>query len=159
MKKRAQLWGIDLIVGTSIFIIGVILFYIYAFNYSSGSEDSYNSLSYDASIIADSLLSEGYPREWNSTSVVAIGISSSNKINQTKLERFYNLSIQDYERTKYLFNTQYDYYLNFSEPLQINGVNVEYIGHKSASQENIVKVSRITIYKNKLVNFDVILWE
>src|SRR3989338_6629598 len=126
--KRGQAWGLDLIVATIIFTMGIIIFFIYSLNLSDDTEEILNNLNYAGNSIADNLLSEGSPLDWNSTNVKKIGLTSGNKINETKLERFYDLNITDYQKTKSLFNTKYDYYVFFPEPMIINSTSVEGIG-------------------------------
>ena len=100
IKKRAQAWGFDLIIATTIFVAGIVVFYLYSLNFADQSEEIINSLNYDGEIIGDMLLSEGFPKNWTESNVVTIGITSKNKLNQTKMENFYNLAANDYSKTK-----------------------------------------------------------
>ena len=153
--KKAQGWGFDLVIASIIFTFAIVFFYIFALNYSSGSEEKFRELTYEGQLIADNILSEGNPIDWNETNVVKIGILSSNKINDTKLERFYNLTISDYWRTKNLMSIKYDYYINFSAPIIINGETKAYIGNYSLGAKNLIRVSRLSIYNNKPVSISI----
>lgn len=156
--KSAQAWGFDLVVGLMLFSIGIVAFYLYSINYAGGSETDYPALQEEAKLIADVLMTSGYPLDWDSDNVVRIGINDDGKINQTKLERFYYLSLNDYEKTKNLFNVRNDYYVRFSGNVSVDGESVGEIGRVESGSENLVKVSRAVIYENKIWTMEVFVW-
>ncbi len=163
-NKKAQGWGMDLMVALSIFLIGIVIFYIYSLNNPNEAKENIENLFYDGESLTNILLSKGFPNSWNSTNVVKIGILSDNKINATKLERFYDLSQTEYEKTKALFNTRYDYYFFLDENMTINSVPVEGIGKPGATKTtinavNLIKVTRVVIYENKPVTAYLYIWE
>lgn len=159
MKLKAQAWGTDLMVASVIFTSAIVFFYFYALNDPNEAQESIDSMLYDGRIIADVILSEGYPKNWSSGDVVTIGILTNNKINETKLERFYDLAIFNYPRTKSLFNTKYNYYFNFSETMFIGAAPINGIGSKPLNQKNLVKISRFTVYKDKPMSAYLYIWE
>lgn len=162
MKKRgkqSQAWGIDMAVAVVIFSIGIIVFYFYALNSQNEAAENFEKLGYDGKIIVSSILSEGYPADWGLEEVVTIGILSENKINETKLERFYSLSTDNYGKTKALFNTRYNYYFFLTEKMILGSGEVEGIGKEPTNPENLVKITRFTIYKNKPVTAYLYVWE
>lgn len=153
-SKKSQAWGIDLMVAFSIFLMGIFVFFIYSINYLGESKEILEDLAYDGKIITNAILSQGYPENWDETNVVKIGILNDNKINETKLEYFYNLAQNNYEQTKSLFNTRFDYFYFLDEDMTINSVDIEGIGKPgidpdNIDAENIVKISRYVIYKDK----------
>lgn len=160
-NKKAQAWGIDLMIAMAIFVFGILMFFFYTANQPGETKEIYESLFYDGSIVADSILSEGHPKNWQQDSVVTIGILNDNKINETKLERFYELSVADYSKTKILFNTKYNYYVFLSEPMTIDSEEIEGIGLNPEAQEtdNLVKITRFTVYKNKPVTMTIYIFE
>jgi len=153
MIKKSQAWGIDATIAVTIFIIGIFIFYIYSIN--TENKSTIEKLSYDGKVVMDSILSDGYPLNWDSTSVIKIGILSQNKINEAKLQNFYNL---EYSKTRKLFNTRYNYYFFLSENMYINGNVVEGIGNQGANK-NLIKITRFTIYRNKPVTAYLYIWE
>lgn len=159
MKKRAQAWGFDLIIGISIFLFGILTFYILSINSTSNANEKINSLEYDGNFISDNLLSEGYPDSWTSENVVRIGLLNNNKINETKLERFYDLSISNYAKTKTLLNTRYNYYISFSQSIKIRNETIDGIGLKEQNSKDLIKIPRYIIYNNTLINFYVEVWD
>ncbi len=157
MEKKAQGWGFDLVVASIIFSFAIVFFYIFAINYSTVGEENFNNLAYEGQLAAESILSEGYPADWNNNTVVRIGILSQNKINQTKLERFYNMAnSSEYNRTKVLFNIAHDYNVSFSSNVTIPGVgDVSSIGKTKSNPENLIRVTRFSIYNNKPITLDI----
>ena len=109
-SKRSQTWGLDVIIAVYLFSIGIVVFLIYSMNYSAEAVNALDKLHYDGDSIMRSLLSDGSPADWNESNVVTIGITTNNKINITKLERFYTLTQTNYNKTKLIFNTKYNYY-------------------------------------------------
>ena len=159
MNKRGQAWGFDLMAGMLIFVAGIIIFYFYTINTPLETEQTLETLSREGEIISNAILSEGFPENWNEQNVISPGILSQNKINDTKLERFNNLTINNYQKTKALFNTRYEYYIFASENFTINGEEITGMGNTPSNDKNLIKISRLTVYKNKPIIFNVEIWE
>lgn len=167
-NKKSQGWGMDLIIAVTIFAFGLVAFYIYSFNSPGEAKENLEKLSYDGKILANIILSEGRPANWDKTDVVKIGILSNNKINETKLQYFYDLTRTeaDYMRTKNFFNINYDYYFYLSEDMILASGNVDGIGKPGTTRDigygnakNLVKITRYTIYKNKPTTVYFYIWE
>lgn len=164
MNVKAQAWGIDLMIAIMIFSMGIIVFYIYSINSPGEQKENFQELSYQGENIAKVILSEGYPLDWNSQNVIEIGILSNNKINDTKLERFYDLSQSDYNKTKEIFNTRYDYYFFFDNNMTFNSSEVRGIGKPGTDPANInainlIKKTKVVIYKDKPATAYLYIWE
>ena len=170
INKKAQGWGMDLVIAFIIFSIGIIVFYFYSINGVDESKELIEKLFYDGKIIAGTIISEGYPADWNSTNVVKIGIISNNKINDTKIELFYNMTwitTDGYNQTKRLFNTAYDYYffldknITLSNGSQVDGIGAHGFNRKTISGNvtDMIKVSRFTIYKDNPITAYVYIWK
>lgn len=151
--------------GFALFLIAMLIFFVYALNNSEESEETFELLTYDGELISNSLLSVGYPENWQTSNVQTIGITTNGKVNQTKLEELYKMIYTNgnYTLTKRKFNTIYDYYFFFEENITINSVEVEGIGKPGISKDNIsannlVKTTRLTIYKNKTMPLYVYTW-
>jgi hypothetical protein len=159
-NKKAQSWGMDLMIGVSIFTLGLVAFYIYSLNSPGEAKENLETLSYEGKILANTILSEGSPTGWNKTSVVKIGILSDDKINETKLQYFYELTEEDYNKTRSKFDTTYDYYFYLNENMIIDEEPVAGIGKPDfANAKNLVKITRYTIYRNKPTTAYVYIWE
>jgi hypothetical protein len=160
MKKRAQAWGFDIIVAVGIFIFGMITFFLYTINYPNGEQEKRDTLLYEGNIIADNLLSTGNPENWTDETVSKIGIANENNtIDQIKLNQLYSLALTEYKRTKSIFGINNNYFINFSESIEIEGSPVEGIGLIPQEAKNSLKVSRISIYQNKPVTIEVQVWD
>jgi len=163
MKKEAQAWGFDLMIASAIFLGGIILFYVYSLNYPAAGQETLDKLTHDGGIIADSLLSEGFPINWEASNVVKIGLLSNEKINESKLETLYNMVYVngEYEKTRAIFNTRYHYFFNFSETIDFGSGPIAEggIGNQPFVTTNLIKINRFTIYKNMPVSVNLYIWE
>ena len=159
--RKAQAWGIDLSIAAIIFTVGIVFFYFYSLNQPGQAEERIRELSNDGKIIISSILSEGNPENWYPGDVVKIGILTRNKINETKLNRFYTLASTGtgYERTRNLFNTEYDYYFFLESNMTTIAADVEGIGKKPLNPENLIKITRFTIYEEKPITAYIYMWE
>lgn len=166
MKTKGQIWSLDIIAGLTIFLVSIMIFFIYSINQPSQAKESLIFLSYDGKIIADNLISEGYPSNWNTSSVSSIGLTTNNKINQTKLENLYQMIyVQgDYDKTKNIFSTGYDYYIFLAQNMTVSSGSIEGIGKPGATLQNIdaknlIKTTRFTVYQNKTTPLYIYIWE
>ena len=164
LSRKAQAWGFDLMIASIIFIAGIIIFYVYSLNYPAEGKDILDKLIYEGNVIADSLLSDGFPTNWNSNNVIRIGILTDNKVNQTKLENLYNMTVSanGYQKTRVLFNTKYQYFFNFSEQITLPSYgNIAGIGNSFVGQDtkSIIKITRVTVYNDKPTALNIYIWE
>ncbi|MBI2449633.1 hypothetical protein HYV49_05035 [Candidatus Pacearchaeota archaeon] len=148
--KKAQVWSLDIIVGVTIFIIAIIIFYIYTINLSDEAESSSDDLNIDADFISSNILSEGSPRNWNKTNVLIPGIVTDNKINETKLVALAQLSKDNYDKSRQLLGTKYDYFvfLENKDGLVYFGKNQCGIGSAKATEQNI-SIFKVAYYIGK----------
>lgn len=147
-QKRAQVWGMDLTIASVIFITGILIFYLYIIS-DNPNKIEFKELSDEGEKISSQILSEKEP----------LGILSNNKINQTKLEELHSLVDNDYKRTKSLLGVKNDYYITISNGFFINENKIDFIGEKPSQYSDLIKTSRITIYKNKIATLEVNVWK
>jgi len=166
LNKKSQAWGIDLMAAMVIFIVAITVFFVYSLNQSGEVRSIIEDLSYDGKIFSNDLLSEGYPDNWDENDVIKIGLTNDGKINDTKLERFYNFSQNNYLRTKVVFNLKYDYYFFLEDNMTIGSLEVEGIGKPGITKSyiennasNLIKVTRLMVYENKPVTAYIYIWE
>lgn len=164
ISTKSQAWGLDLVIALCIFVIGIMAFFLYSINFSSEGEEKLDYLLYDGNAIANILLSEGSPLNWNAGNVTFPGLISENKINETKLENFYYLVSSDYQFSKKTLNTKYDFYLFFPDSMNINGTIIDGIGKPGANRTNIVsdnliKVQRVVVYQDKPIQLNLYIWD
>jgi len=166
LNTKAQAWGFDLIVAMIIFSVGIVVFFIYSINQPNEAKETLEKLNYDGKLITESILSNGYPENWDSENVISIGILNNGKINETKLGNFYSLSQSNYDTTKILFNTKYDYFFFLDENMTSITVDVDGIGKSGVNKnnmnninsENLVKISRFVSYKDKPMTAYLYIW-
>ncbi len=145
--KKAQAWGFDLMIATIIFTAAILIFYLYTLNIPTETQEIIDSLTLDGNIITSIVLSDGFPSNWNSTNVLAPGILTNNQINQTKLEKFHALTLTDYQKTKSIFNTKYDYLLTLEDN---NGIVNYLVGCGAGNQQPLVIKNKIAyFYQNE----------
>jgi len=162
INNKAQAWGIDLMMALVIFSMGIVVFYIYSLNTPGEAQEAIEKLFYDGKIIANTILSEGYPENWIVGDVKKPGILNKKKINDTKLERFYDLieTPGGYSQTKRLFDTRYDYYFFLDTNMIIDGEVVEGIGKNDyENARNLIKITRFVVYQNKPMTAYLYVWE
>ena len=78
--KKGQIWGMDIMIAVSIFLVALIVFLIYSLNQTTEAVEIIKDLEYNGKIISESLLSEGYPESWDNTNVVRIGLITNNQL-------------------------------------------------------------------------------
>ncbi len=154
----------DLVIATFIFSIALTFFYFYTLNDRNSPKETIESLALQGKSISDSLLSAGFPEDWTESNVVEIGIETSGKINETKLEQFYNLTQNDYEKTKRLFNIKSDYIVFFDKEIDFGFVKADSIGKPGSNRTNIkpknlIKVERIVIYRDLPAKMTIYVFE
>lgn len=143
--KKAQVWGLDLVVASIIFLVGIILLYVYAINYYPQSRAQLDELYYDGDLASQLILSE------ENFSIVSDG-----KINQTKLNNFYSIN---YGTKKSLLGASNDFYF-VVDGLEVEGSPVNYVGKMNDTEINsLVRVTRLTIYKDKPIKFEIFVWK
>lgn len=143
--NRGQIWSLDLLIAMVIFLIGITTLFYYAFNYSSQSKNQLNEFFYEGELASNLILSEEN-----------FGILSNGIVNQTKLNNFDGL---DNKTKKNLLGVQNNFYF-VMEGLEINDVEKSYVGIINTTQiDNIIKITRIAVYKNKPVKFELFVWK
>ncbi len=169
MKKKGQAWGFDVIMGSIIFILGLVIFFLYSLNYPRQSEDTIDILEFEGDFISENLLSAGNPDNWDENNVIRIGITNNNKVNQTKLERLYymaNVASNNggYNKTKSLLNTRYEFFFNFTQQIEIGNPPEPLYGgigknFTDNNPENLIKITRLVIYNNQPTTLQLYIWE
>ncbi|MFB6075847.1 MAG: hypothetical protein ABEK17_01765 [Candidatus Aenigmatarchaeota archaeon] len=101
------------------------------------------------------ILGEGYPTNWNGSSVQVIGLASTpNNLNRTKVERFLNLDYEDAKSKLGLGNKEF--YLEIQNKTGIIGK----LGTKDYNNSrNINTVNREGLMKGKKIKLSIIVWD
>jgi hypothetical protein len=112
----------------------------------------------DSKTISNSLMSPGYPADWNTSNVQKIGLTDGNyRINQTKLENFGNIELT---RARSIFDTRFNYYIQLRNQngttIPING-NLG-IGTPANNTAKLVQITRVVIYNSSMIKLVIQLW-
>ena len=133
-NTKSQMWFTDFVIALLLFSFVMIAYYSYTSNVQDEDAKPAERLRSDVEAISSSLLSSGYPIDWNNNTVQSIGITSNDqRINKTKFTDFANMP---YNLTKKLLGTFYDYFIFFTNK---NGtlMNVEGICGIGTQKVNI----------------------
>lgn len=143
-NKKAQVWSLDLVIAGVIFMIGIIILFYSLLNYSSQSKNQLEELFYEGNLVSELILSEEN-----------IGILSNGIVNQTKLDNFYYL---EDPLKKSILGVKNNFYFTMDN-LEINGTSQSYVGMMNTSSiENLIQITRLTVYQNKPTKFELFVW-
>lgn len=173
MKKNSQIWYIDFVLALTLFIITLLISLRYITNNYMISVKDTSPLLVEADKVSQSLLTAGIPDNWTAEYVTSIGIAPENILNLSKAEAFYNLSINDYEHTKFLLGIKSDFMVYFVDKNEtiINLTNSSFITKANYSIQNItgldpgelVTLNRYIVYRHddisEIANMRIILWQ
>lgn len=110
-KLKSQAFFGDFVISILIFTVILIIYFTYTKNLSNEDTDLLDDLLTDAKTISLSFTSRGYPDNWQASDVVRIGFTdNSNRIDNEKFSEFV---IINYNKSKKLLGTTYDYFLFF----------------------------------------------
>lgn len=163
-KNKGQVWYYDLFFGIVIFILVFSIFMKSATNINDSEGETSKNLENSGKLFSNILLSEGYPNNWNSSSVVQIGLLTDERIDSRKLA---NLSSMNYTTVKNLFRLREDYYFwfeNASGTITINGiegygkVGITESNLTSDSPNNLLRIVRLSVYDSQVVRMVICLW-
>jgi hypothetical protein len=163
-NRKAQVWTSDFIIGFMIFAIGALLasrFIIHSVN-----QDEFLTIRVEGESVTDALLSEGLPTNWTNESVSKIGLTTSNRLNVTKVSNFYNIS---YNYSRVFVSSNYDFLLFF----EYNGtvLNITRCGYgaievvnctiniSGLEYNNLVKTTRLVVYNHSIAKMVLYLWD
>jgi hypothetical protein len=162
-KKRGQLWSIDLVIAVIIFLMGLFFFYKFAFTTQTTQADTLNDLTLHAEIVSSFIMSPGDPADWTNETVNSLGITDGNfRLQQDKVQRFFNMMPDEYNRTRRLLSTSKHYQIRFVDNVGMPVVvgNVSSIGLNSTqiNPESIVALTRFGFYNSQIVQVMVEVW-
>lgn len=165
-NKNGQGFTIDYIIGLLIFIFLVVIASKLFINIVP--DFSYKTTYRNNVYLADTLLGQAYPSNWNNSNVILPGIANNNvRINTTLLSRFDNLS---YDRTKTLFHLENEYLFFFKNasgiinmsrcvhgyPIIVNSTCYPQLDENT--YEHLTTIKRLVILEGKVVEMDVFVW-
>lgn len=155
--NKGQVWYTDFIVSVLIFMIAIIIYFEYVNNLSKEEESDLEGMVMDAKAVSNNLMSEGFPDDWNQSDVLIIGVADNNRINDTKMGKFYNM-IHDSAKLKFGISDSYYVYLQDRNGQKIWFDSKQYAGEEPENPAKLVKIDRVTIYNDDIVKMVVQIW-
>ncbi len=160
------------------FLIALTIYFVYTSNISQDDEDLLNNLISESKLVSSSLISGGYPESWDNSSVERIGLTNNDQ--RLDIDKLSNLNSINYNQTKGLLGTMYDYLIFFQYKnesiININGFcakgkpgtytiedGICMINTSSIDASSLVKSERFIIYEKEnlsdIVKMVVYLWD
>ncbi len=166
--RSGQASSLDFIVGLVIIVSTLVI----GAQILSGNSfvNRFDKLESQAIVASDVLLSEGYPVDWNESSVLRPGLLSSGSLNLSKLSLIINLSVNDYDRFRSLLVDDaqlFVYFRNSSGIINLSGScgfgSPEVVVGPSCSlsfpeSDDKVFINRLVVFNNSIVNMVVSAW-
>lgn len=153
-SKKSQVWYVDFSIGLLIFMVAITGYIAYTYSESVEQRGDLSELIIDAKVLTSSLISAGYPIDWNESSVVRLGITDGDhRLMPEKLDKFNNLS---YATRGDLMGTTKDYYFYLQYQ---NGTKFNELGFNGSNADKLVQITRVVIYDDVFVRLVMHLWQ
>jgi hypothetical protein len=156
-NRKAQVWYIDFIVSVLIFTIVILIYFEYVNNLSKEEQSDLETMVMSAKIVSNNLMSGGFPDDWNQSNAAIIGVVDDERINSTKMERFYDMG-HEQARIKFGIIDNYYAYLQDRNGQKINFGGKDHCGEEPENPDKLVKIDRIVIYNNDMAKMVVQIW-
>lgn len=165
IKRKGQVITIDFMVGLLFFIFMLVIStkLIVDIVPDTDFEIVYNNNIY----ASESLISKGFPLDWNTTNVIIPGITNHYRLNETKLTLYDQIS---YDKSKELLHSNTEYFFIFKNQTDvvnvskcIHGYNISYNENcepnlTTIQYSNLVKTERLLIYNSKVIQLVIYNW-
>jgi len=180
-RKKAQLWLSDYSIALMIFILAMILSTkIIVNNFVSNTE--FERLKADASKISEALMAEGYPSDWDNSTIIRLGLYTDNRLNSSKVFFAMNNTYINYQKLRGLLQTNKDFIIIFRNNTNTNITddmiefnNLCVIGDPSMNinktvndchnplltsitYDDLVIIRRYVVYNAKIIPMEVYVW-
>jgi hypothetical protein len=167
VHAKGQVFYADFILGITLFVITILVFWNYYSNYSMNVSEI-SVLTDDAVTFGSELNSRGYPESWDKTDVIRLGITNSfNRINNSKLELMANMTPDEIRK---LTNLEHEFYF-YLETTNGTRIPMRYrvnatvnrtifvLGKDPVNASHLVETKRLMIYKNEIIHLVIQIWE
>ncbi len=170
MRRKAQVWFTDLLIGMVIFSSVLLLYMRVSSNLSDTDERLLEELKADSAFVASGLAGTGYPDGWNALNVQKLGLTDgSNILNQSKVT---SASAVNYSALKVLMGTRNDFFAFFEDKggnvmsiagicgigkLSVANITTDICDNVSVSARFLARSERL-VYRNGAVKLVVYSW-
>ena len=162
VRKKAQAWYLDYVLGLIIFGMGIFVFFQYMPNFDH--PDIANTM-LDADIISDTLISEGIPKNWTPSSFIQLGITTDFTLDEKKLEQLDSMAYDDVLASLPVGS---DFYFEFvDKKIELSTYNFTSYGKPGANSTNIrdlfepeqmVTLQRMIAYGGEIIKMNLYVW-
>lgn len=167
MRKllKGQIWYFDLVIALALFTLIIILSFKYI---SETFMFQGTDILEEAKKFSDTLLSEGIPKNWNSSIVKSIGLRTNNSLDITKLSTLNNMTQSDYDNIKELSSLKYDFLILFEEDKVTDITHVGYPGYNysdiiAMDTEELIEITRYVTYRHdgiaEIISMKLVMWD
>jgi len=180
LNRKSQMWISDYTLSLLLFILAILLSVKIVINGFSANAD-FTDVKKDAFKISETLLSEGYPKDWTNDTVIRPGLLTSKRLDFNKTLNAMNSSYINYTILRTKLQTKYDFAIVFEEPngniidFNRNGDNLCLIGKSSVtinkaapddcvnlsfsfSYHNLAQLNRFVAYNSSIKRMVVYVW-
>jgi hypothetical protein len=153
-KVKGQALSFDFLIACTIFILVIaILLTQVGYNTKELNEiRDKNELIDETHKLSEIFFDEGYPKNWNSSNVVVIGLETDNRISWSKLKSLEEIG---YQKSLVLLGLKNDYNITIFE----NNSTFYSFGKNIENASSIVRVDRVGILNNSIVSVQVLVFD
>lgn len=166
-NKQGQVFTLDFIMGLGGFIVVLIVSMSLFIDIVPSA--SYETAYRDNLYLATTIIQEGFPTNWNASSVILPGITNDHRLNLTLLNRYDNIN---YSHTKTLYHITSDYlffFANSTSILNISGVCTH--GYNIAvnatcnpqldtlDYDHFLTTERLVVHQGKIIRMYIYTWD
>lgn len=148
---RGQTNYFDFMIGATIFIIAITAF----FSYTNVSGQQQRQI--DTVTLSDTLLSPGYPLDWNTTNVIRPGLLTNGSIDPVKWKRLAELVNESPDTADSMLAATYTYRISVT-PSNLTPITNGPASVNFSKQNDVQRVRRIVAYNGTLAVLEVLGW-
>ena len=153
-KLKGQALSFDFLIACTILILAISILLIqvgYTTKELNEVRDK-NELIDETYKLSEIFFDEGYPKNWNSSDVVIVGMETNNRIDWQKLKSLEEIG---YQKSLILLGLKNDY--NFT--IFKDNSTFYSFGKNTENASSIVKVDRVGILNNSIVSIQVLVFD
>ncbi len=166
MNTKAQTWIFDYLAAFLMFFFLLIISISLLSSIDARSE--YEDISREVDLVSSALMSEGFPINWTSSSVILPGLLRNNRLDHDKLAEFDSI---DYARSKALLHVRGDYFFYFKDSsgvmnvsgkcirgYEVSGCEVPSVNSIASSHTDRAWTERILVVDSRIVSLVLVVW-
>lgn len=185
-NRKSQVWISDYIISLLLFVLAIIFSVKIIIN-SFSTNVAFNEMKNDASKISETLLSEGYPPDWNiqypqnCTGIIRFGLLTEKRLDGDKIIKAMNTSYCNYTSLRTKLQAKHEFLVIFEhsngDMLEFNdscaigsssviinndtwpSVDCHNVSFTSIQYKNMVQLSRFIIYNSTIIRMVVYTWD